>query len=110
MKLDNKTSYEVTEEIALTDTELGAVLGGSCGYPAPSTSDCYGGGAPSYGGDYPSSYGSGAPSYGGGAPSYAPQYGNPFDTGNGGTTTTYTVTTTTYSVSPAPAPSSCGGY
>jgi hypothetical protein len=108
MKLDNKTSYEMTAEIVLTDTELEAVQGGWGGYPAPSGYGDYGSGYPSDCGGSPS-YGGGSPSYGGGYPSYAPHYGNPFDTGScSGNPTTYSVTTTTYSVSPAA--SNCGGY
>jgi len=117
MELNNKTAYEMTEEITLTDTELAAIQGG-CGSPAPSACGDYGVGAPSYGAP---SYGVpsyGAPSYGTSYPSYAPQYSSPFDTGSCGTSaTTYTITTTTYGVAPvpstcgvAPVPSTCGGY
>ncbi len=123
MKLDNKTCFEMTEEITLTDTELAVVLGGcnspsyGGGYPSygggyPS----YGGGYPSYGGGYPSSCGGSSPSYGGGYPSYgggypsscgggSPSYSNPFDTGSSSSTSYLVTVTTTYT----PVSSSCGG-
>ena len=82
MKLNNKVSYEMIEELALTDSELEAVHGGQ-GYNSPcdgGSPSYYGGGSPSYyGGGAPSYCGGGSPSYyGGGTPSYAPNYGSSF--------------------------------
>src|SRR5450432_1360075 len=109
MKLDNKSSYELVEEIVLTDSELQTVQGG-CSYP-PTSSSNYSGGYPSDSGSYPSgcsgsSGSSGSSNYypGSNYASYTPGYNaTSGDSGNYGnsTVTTYTVTTTTYSVTPA---------
>ncbi len=111
MKLNNKASYEMTEEIALSDSELETVLGGQGLDCSPQSS--WNSGYPSYGSGYPS-YGSGcgngAPSYNTGYPSYNTGYPS-YNTGNcGGSTPSYS--TITYSVTvPANSSNPCnGGY
>ena len=107
MKLDNKASYEMTEEIALTDTELEAVHAG-CGWENST---------PSYDSGYPSVCGTSSnntPGY----PLYTPNYNNsplgpnyntnPFDTSNCNATPIGYSVTTYYST--APTTNGCGGY